>query len=219
MARQLRKKRIASMPSIASFLRFHRPAMSRPLRLVAVSGSLRRPSRTLALVQHLVESIGHALPIEATVIELGALSSAPATLHREQLPPDWQAHIAAVESADVLVVGTPVYRASYSGLFKHFFDLVHHESLFDVPVLLAATGGSARHALVIDHELRPLFSFFQAHTLPVGVYGTDTEFSGEHISDPALRQRAALAVSRAVPLLKARAASIAALPKTAAVPA
>ncbi|NLP82099.1 FMN reductase, partial [Acinetobacter baumannii] len=117
-----------------------------------------------------------------------------------------QAELAAIESADVLVVGSPVYRGSYTGLFKHLFDLVHHEALIDVPVLLAATGGSDRHALVIDHQLRPLFSFFQARTLPLGVYASEQDFSGHEITSQALRERIALAVARALPLLSASSA-------------
>jgi len=70
-----------------------------------------------------------------------------------------------------------------------------------VPVLLAATGGSDRHALVIDHQLRPLFSFFQALTLPVGVYASEKEFDGHAVGAPALQERIALAVARALPLL------------------
>jgi FMN reductase len=120
---------------------------------------------------------------------------------RGQLPTAVQASIAAIESADALVVASPVYRASYTGLFKHLFDLVHHEALIDKPVLLAATGGSDRHALVIDHQLRPLFSFFQALTLPIGVYASEQDFDGYVLRSAALRERIALAVRHAVPLL------------------
>lgn len=179
--------------------------MVKPLNVVAVSGSLQRPSRTLALVEHLLERIGEAVPVQVRLIELGVVGPRlSGALARSQLPADVEADIAAVESADLLVVASPVYRASYSGLFKHFFDFVHHEALIDVPVLLAATGGSERHALVIDHQLRPLFSFFQARTLPVGVYGTDKDFVNYQVADEALRARAALAVARAVPLLGRR---------------
>ena len=86
----------------------------------------------------------------------------------------------------MLVVATPVFRGSYTGLFKHFFDFVHQDALIDKPVLLAATGGSERHALVIDHQLRPLFSFFQARTLPLGIYATDKDFVDYRLQDDAL---------------------------------
>ena len=183
--------------------------MTRPLNVVAVSGSLQRPSRTLALVEHLLELIGDAIPIQTRLIELGVVGPDLAgALARSRLSPAAESAVAAVEQADLLVVASPVYRASYSGLFKHFFDFVHHDALVDIPVLLAATGGSDRHALVIDHQLRPLFSFFQARTLPIGVYATDKDFVDYHVADEALRQRARLAVSRALPLLG--------LPKTSA---
>ncbi|MFM0152051.1 FMN reductase [Paraburkholderia sediminicola] len=178
--------------------------MSNRLKVVAVSGGLQRPSRTLVVVERLLASLGDTLPIDAHLVELGQIASRLASaVQRSQVPADVEAHIKAIESADLLVVASPVYRASYTGLFKHLFDLVHHEALFEVPVLLAATGGSDRHALVIDHQLRPLFSFFQARTLPVGVYASEADFSGYAISNPALEERIALAVTRARPWLHA----------------
>jgi FMN reductase len=174
------------------------------LKVVAVSGGLQRPSRTLAVVERLLAELAEVLPIHTHLIELGQIASRLAgAVHRAHLPEDVEAHINAIESADLLVVASPVYRASYTGLFKHLFDLVHHESLFDVPVLLAATGGSDRHALVIDHQLRPLFSFFQARTLPIGVYASEADFNGHEIASEALQERIALAVSRALPWLHA----------------
>ena len=181
--------------------------MSRKFKVVAVSGSVQRPSRTLVLVEQLLAALAEVLPIDVHLITLEELAPAiGGTSYRDQLPGRVQAELAAIESADVLVVGSPVYRGSYTGLFKHLFDLVHHEALIDVPVLLAATGGSDRHALVIDHQLRPLFSFFQARTLPLGVYASEQDFSGHEITSKALRERIALAVARALPLLSASSA-------------
>ncbi|CAJ0730345.1 FMN reductase (NADPH) [Ralstonia pickettii] len=181
--------------------------MSRKFKVVAVSGSVQRPSRTLVLVEQLLAALAEVLPIDVHLITLEELAPAiGGTSYRDQLPGRVQAELAAIESADVLVVGSPVYRGSYTGLFKHLFDLVHHEALIDVPVLLAATGGSDRHALVIDHQLRPLFSFFQARTLPLGVYASEQDFSGHEITSQALRERIALAVARALPLLSASSA-------------
>ncbi|MFL9989934.1 FMN reductase [Burkholderia sp. GAS332] len=178
--------------------------MSNKLKVVAVSGGLQRPSRTLVVVERLLAVLGDSLPIDTHLVELGQIATRLAgAVHRAQVPVDLEAHIKAIESADLLIVGSPVYRASYTGLFKHLFDLVHHEALVDVPVLLAATGGSDRHALVIDHQLRPLFSFFQARTLPIGVYASEADFSGYAISNPALDERIALAVTRALPWLHA----------------
>jgi FMN reductase len=101
-----------------------------------------------------------------------------------------------------LIVATPVFRGSYTGMFKHFFDLIDQDALIDKPILLAASGGSQRHALMIDHQLRPLFSFFQARTLPLGVYATDADFKDGCIHDTCLLERARLAVERALPMIE-----------------
>jgi len=177
--------------------------MTRPLRLVAVSGGLQRPSKSAALAEHLLDLIADAFPCEQRLIELGPLAPQFAgAVWRSQLPETVERELAAIEQADVLVVATPVYRGSYTGLFKHFFDFVDQDALIDKPVLLAATGGSERHALVIDHQLRPLFSFFQARTLPLGVYATDNDFVDHRLRNPALIERSRLAVQRALPLIE-----------------
>jgi FMN reductase len=104
----------------------------------------------------------------------------------------------------VLVVASPVYRASFTGLFKHLFDFVDQYSLVDTPILLAATGGSERHALIIEHQFRPLFAFFQALTLPVGVYAHDSDFTEYRITSPRLTDRIAKAGAKAQPFIAAR---------------
>ena len=177
--------------------------MTRPLRLVAVSGGLQRPSKSAALAEHLLDLIADEIPCEQRLVDLGQLApKLSGTVWRSQLPDAVERELAAVEQADVLVVATPVYRGAYTGLFKHFFDFIHQDALIDKPILLAATGGSERHALVIDHQLRPLFSFFQARTLPLGVYATDKDFVDYRLQDEALVQRARLAVQRALPLIE-----------------
>ena len=177
--------------------------MTHPLRLVAVSGGLQRPSKSAALAEYLLDLIADEVPSELHLIELGQLAPQLAgAVWRSQLPETVERELAWVEQADVLVVATPVFRGSYTGLFKHFFDFVHQDALIGKPVLLAATGGSERHALVIDHQLRPLFSFFQAWTLPLGVYATDKDFVAGRPSDAALIERARLAVERALPLVE-----------------
>lgn len=149
-----------------------------------------------------MDLIADDVPCEQRLVELGQLVPhlAGATW-RTRLPDTVERDLDAVEQADVLVVATPVFRGSYTGLFKHFFDFIHQDALIDKPVLLAATGGSERHALMIDHQLRPLFSFFQARTLPLGVYATDKDFADYRLRDEALIERARLAIERALPLI------------------
>ena len=176
--------------------------MKRPLRLVAVSGGLQRPSKAAALAEHLMALIADQVLCEQRLVELGQLAPQLAgAVWRSQLPDTVERELAAVEQADIVVVATPVYRGAYTGLFKHFFDFIDQDALIDKPILLAATGGSERHALMIDHQLRPLFSFFQARTLPLGVYATDRDFLDYRLQSEALTERAALAVQRALPLI------------------
>jgi len=192
--------------------------MTKKLKLVAVSGGLQRPSRTLVLVEEIVAALSVAIPLDVRLIELGELAPAVGcAVYRNQLPPEARTHIEAIEAADALVVASPVFRGSFTGLFKHLFDLIGQDALIDKPVLLAATGGSERHSLVIEHQLRPLFAFFQALTLPLGVYASERDFDGYGIASTALRQRIALAVERASPWLAERKASPAAASETLAV--
>ena len=95
--------------------------------------------------------------------------------------------IAAVTGADALVVVTPTFSASFSGLFKSFFDILEPGALRGMPVLLAATGGTVRHSLMIDYALRPLFSYLGAQTVRTGVFAATEDFGGPGAE--ALRQR------------------------------
>ncbi|NWK52518.1 FMN reductase [Acinetobacter sp. SwsAc5] len=183
-------------------------SQQKPLNIVAISGGLNAPSKTEALLQTLVERLARAIPIQVHFIKFSEIAPLlGGAIYRNQLPQQVQDDLATVENADALIVGTPVYRASFTGLFKHFFDFVEQNALIDVPVLLAASGGSERHALVLEHQLRPLFSFFQAQTLPIGVYATDRDFSPEYtVQSELLNERINLAITRAVPVLQWEAA-------------
>lgn len=156
------------------------------------------------MVQNILDELADATAINVHFIKLSEIGPLlGGAIYRNQLPQRVQDDLAAIEAADALIVGTPVYRASFTGLFKHLFDFVEQTALVDVPVLLAASGGSDRHALVLEHQLRPLFSFFQAQTLPIGVYATDKDFTPEYIiKSEQLKDRITLAVARALPILE-----------------
>jgi FMN reductase len=176
--------------------------MTRTLNVVAVSGSLKNPSKTTALVEEIVASLGRAVPIDAHLITLTDLGPHLAgALNRKQLPPEAEAELQRIETADVLIVASPVYRASFTGLFKHLFDFVDQYALVDTPVLLAASGGSERHALIIEHQFRPLFAFFQALTLPIGIYAHDSDFTDYKVSNEDLKARIEKAVAKSVPVI------------------
>jgi FMN reductase len=176
--------------------------MTRTLKVVAVSGSLNHPSKTTVLVEEIVASLAKALPIDSHLITLTDLGpSLAGALTRSQLPAEAEAELQRIETADILVVASPVYRASFTGLFKHLFDFIDQYALVDTPVLLAASGGSERHALIIEHQFRPLFAFFQALTLPVGIYAHDSDFTDYHLTNETLRARIDKAVAKAVPVI------------------
>jgi len=93
--------------------------------------------------------------------------------------------ISEVEQADAIITVSPVFKASYSGLFKSFWDLIDNDALRGVPVQLGSTGGSPRHSLVIDNAMRPLFSYLRMRVMPTGVYAATedwgaTDTSHEH---------------------------------------
>ncbi|WP_052460965.1 FMN reductase [Microbacterium gorillae] len=174
-----------------------------PLRVVAVSGSLHEPSKTTALVSSILDAVSSRANVETRLIELSRVGPLFAgTLSRDQLPAEVEEILQAIEGADLLVVASPVYRASFTGLFKHLFDFVGQYALIGAPVLLAATGGGERHALILDHQLRPLFSFFQALTLPLGVYASTNDFDGYVLREGPVRERVDEAVNRALPLIE-----------------
>ena len=175
--------------------------MSQALQVVVVSGGAFSPSRTLVLAEAILDELKTRLTLESHLIELGDIArQLGGALSRQELGPEVEAQIRAIENADLLIVATPVYRGSYPGLLKHLFDLVDINGLIDTPVLLAATGGSERHGLVLEHQLRPLFGFFQALTLPIGVYAVESDFANYQITSEPLKTRIRLAAERAAPL-------------------
>ena len=181
------------------------------ISIVAVSGSLHSPSKTTVLVREILQGFAGALrsgagadlEVETHLIELSEIGREfSGALSRDDLSPTAEEALRRIESATLLIVASPVYRASFTGLFKHVFDFVGQYALIDKPVLLAATGGSDRHALIIEHQFRPLFSFFQAITLPIGVSASDTDFVDYRIDSTALRERIDQAIARGLPVVR-----------------
>jgi FMN reductase len=174
--------------------------MRRPC-VLGIAGSVRRPSRTSSLVAEVLEAHGKRLGTRGRLVELGGQgASFLDTLTRDAARGAALEVVEAIEDADVLVVGTPVYRASYTGLFKHVFDLVHHEALVGKTVVLTATGGSPLHGLVMEHQLRPLFGFFRAHTVPSAVYATEADFDRYELASVQVRERVERAADEAARL-------------------
>ncbi|MCR6030941.1 NADPH-dependent FMN reductase [Nocardioides sp. zg-579] len=155
-------------------------------RLVVVSAGLADPSSTRLLADRLAAATAEALAeVEVTHVVLRELAHQLTDRLLTGFPgPELAAAIAAVRDADGLVVVTPVFSASYSGLFKTFFDVLEPGTLDGKPVLVAATAGTARHSLVLEHALRPLFAYLRAVVVPTGVFAATEDFAS-----PELEQR------------------------------
>lgn len=183
--------------------------------IAGFAGSFSTPSRSRALVQTAVDLAAERFGATGHVFDLNDLGpSLGHARHLGELAPQALAHVTALIHADALVVASPVHKGSYAGLFKHVFDLLDPDMLAGKPVLLAATGGGDRHALVVEHQLRPLFAFFEAQALATGVYVTGRDFTGTRLTDDAARRRLTRAVGQFAPFLASHAA-----PRLAAEPA
>lgn len=152
------------------------------MKLVVVSAGLSVPSSTRLLGDRLAAAVARQAvdPVDVEVVELRDLAVEIAHNFTNGFPGrGLAAAIEAVTSADGLIVVTPVFSASYSGLFKSFFDVIEKDALAGLPVLIAATGGTARHSLVLEHALRPLFAHLRAVVVPTGVYAASEDWGAE----------------------------------------
>ena len=176
------------------------------LRAVVVNGSPSRRSKTVGLARVALDTLGAMLPVVSSQIDVYRLGPGfTGALEREDVTPEVEATLRLAEDADLLVAAVPVFRGSYPGMFKHFFDLVDQYALANKPVLLVATGGGDHHALVLDHELRPLFAFFQAATLPVAIFANAGDFDGVTLLNPRVYGRIETALTDVADLLATRA--------------
>jgi FMN reductase len=166
-----------------------------PLRIVAVSAGLGEPSSTRLLADRLTEAVvrhlsgpagtaQRAADVEVTVVDLREHATAVAHHMVTGFPgPGLRAALENLAAADGVVAVTPVFSASYSGLFKSFFDVVDGDALTGKPVLVAATGGTARHSLVLEHAMRPLFAHLRALVVPTGVFAASEDWGGGDRTD------------------------------------
>jgi FMN reductase len=153
--------------------------------IVAVSAGLGQPSSTRLLADRMSEAAVaelHARGVDAAVenIELrdvaheivnAMLTGFPTGALREVLQ--------KVTGADGLVLVTPLFTTTYSGLFKSFVDILDKDSLTDMPVLLGATGGTPRHSLALEYSMRPLLSYLRADTVTTSVFAATDDWAGE----------------------------------------
>ncbi|MFE9608269.1 CE1759 family FMN reductase [Streptomyces sp. NPDC006012] len=164
------------------------------MKLVVVSAGLGVPSSTRLLADRLAAATAADVATDVRVVEVRELAVAIAHHLTSGFPGrDLAAALDAVARADGLIVVTPVFTASYSGLFKSFFDLLEPDALAGKPVLIAATGGTARHSLVLEHALRPLFAYLKAVVVPTAVYAASEDWGAQGLAERIDRAAAELA--------------------------
>jgi FMN reductase len=161
-------------------------------------------------VKAVMDRIATQAGAQARLIDVAELVPDLGISSRAEASPRVEEALHAIESASLLLVGSPVYKGSYTGLLKHLVDLVNYPALLGTPVGLLACGGSERHALVIEHQLRPLFAFFGAKTLPTGVFMTDKTIQNGWVEEASCGARLDQLIAEAVhelTIVRARRAS------------
>ncbi len=187
------------------------PLLAADRSVVVVSAGLNVPSATRLLADRLAAATERhlrdaGLAPRIRVVELRDHAQDLINQLLTGFPsPKLQAATDEVLAADGLIAVTPIFNASYSGLFKVFFDVVEKDGLAGMPVLLAATGGTPRHSLAIDHGMRPLFAYLNAATIATGVYAAADDWgAGGVASDGALVERIDRAAAELAKAIAAR---------------
>ncbi|MEE2034884.1 CE1759 family FMN reductase [Rhodococcus chondri] len=162
--------------------------------VVVVTAGLSQPSTTRLIADRIAASTAAAISArgeaaEIVVLELRELAVDLATTTTTAMPtPAITRAREQISGADALIAVTPVFTASYSGLFKMFFDSLDPDALNAMPTIIAATAGTPRHSLVLDHAVRPLLTYLRAVVVPTGVFAATEDFGGDE-AGAALGQR------------------------------
>ena len=162
--------------------------------LVVVSAGLSQPSSTRLLADQLAAATvaaaaDHDIRLDVRVVELRDLAHDITDHLLTGFPPAaLKQGLEEVATADALIVITPIFSASYSGLFKSFVDILDKDALVGKPVIVAATAGTARHSLALEHAMRPLFAYLRAVVVPTAVFAASDDW-GTDSADGTLRSR------------------------------
>jgi FMN reductase len=160
--------------------------------IVVVSAGLGQPSSTRLLADQLAAATAEGLPAGTQIITIDLRELAHDIVDNllTGFPsPALGEAIGQLLRADGVIAVTPLYNGSYNGLFKSFFDVLDPEALVGKPVLIAATGGTARHSLALEHAIRPLFSYLRAVTVPTAVFAATEDWGSASGSAGALTAR------------------------------
>ena len=157
--------------------------MSETFELVVVSGGTSDPSSTKLLADRVAQRVTEiaerrGAAVRTRVVELRELATDVTTALTSQLiTPKLQQAIDALGAADAVIAASPVYKAGPSGLFTSFFHVLDNDLLIGKPVVLAATAGTPRHALVVDDQMRSLFAYLRTLPVPTSLFAAPEDWA------------------------------------------
>lgn len=158
--------------------------------MVTINGSPTKRSKTGVLVEAIGDAIARVIPVERRSVSLSdAGHEVMCGLTRPGVTAEGENMLRLVEAADIIVVGSPMYRATYTGLLKHFFDLIERDAMGNCKAVLCATGANQMHTLALEHQMRPLMAFFAIQTATTAVYGTGEDFTDGVVSSQSLKEK------------------------------
>lgn len=169
--------------------------MSETFNLVVVSAGTSDPSSTRMLADRTAQRVTalaaqRGAVVRTRVIDLREFATDITTALTSQLvTPKLQQAVDALGLADGLVVAAPVYKAGPSGLFTSFFHVLDNDLLIGKPVILAATAGTARHALVVDDQMRSLFAYLRTLPVPTSLFAAPEDWGDGADGQGALTRR------------------------------
>ncbi|NLT30992.1 MAG: flavoprotein [Propionibacterium sp.] len=156
--------------------------MTAPVQLVALSGGVGVPSSTRMLTDQLTAATRAALEadgrtVEVFTVDLRDLAHQVVDMTLTRFPaPELAEVLDRLRAAAGVIAVTPTFNASYSGLFKSFFDVLDEGTLDGTPMLLGATGGTARHSLAVDYAMRPMMAYLRADVVATSVFAASEDF-------------------------------------------
>lgn len=159
--------------------------MSDALRLVVVNAGVSEPSSTGMLANRVASSVAGVAGAEVKITPVDLrdlLPELPAALASQHLGARFTEAVEALGEADGIIASTPVYKAGPSGLFTSFFQVLDNDLLIGKPVVLVATAGTARHALVVDEQMRSLFAYLRTLTVPTSVFASTEDWGDSDLS-------------------------------------
>ncbi|MFC9914158.1 CE1759 family FMN reductase [Streptomyces sp. NPDC127197] len=171
-----------------------------PVTIAVVDAGVSDPSSPRLLADRIAQKTVDTLRASGTTATVRSIGLGPLATDIAQgiasgmLNPAVQSAMELLASADAVIAATPVYKAGVSGLFKSFADLIDNDLLIAKPIVLAATGGSARHAMVVDEQLRPLFAFLRAIPMPTSLYAAPEDWGSTDLGKRIARAAQELSV-------------------------